>query len=189
FRRVSQSFVDVPITADGIDTVAFLLALESLLKFFELFAPAAAGLASGDIIEDIRRIRTHYLSAPTECRTLELLVKHEQPQRRKLATQSLMWCFRGLKFTALACRFNLDNPTEELSESFARSWDAEYSSYFSWVVRPLFKLLVKACPPRAQFYEKLGSPKQKVERDLSAYLTSIDSQVGMLERFYKEGKQ
>lgn len=41
---------------------------------------------------------------------------------------------------ALACRLNLDSPTEELSESFARSWDAEYSSYFSWVVRPLFKV-------------------------------------------------
>jgi hypothetical protein len=29
---------------------------------------------------------------------------------------------------------------EELSESFSRAWDREYSSYFSWVVRPLFKV-------------------------------------------------
>jgi hypothetical protein len=51
------------------------------------------------------------------------------------------------------------------------------------------QLLVKACPPRAQFYDKLGSPQSKVERDLAAYLTAIESQVGMLEQFYKEGKQ
>lgn len=49
-----QSFVHVPVTEDGIDTPAFLLALESLLRFFELFAPAAAKLASADIEEDIR---------------------------------------------------------------------------------------------------------------------------------------
>lgn len=89
----------------------------------------------------------------------------------------------------MAIRYNLDNPAEELSESFARSWDVEYSSYFSWVVRPLFKLLVRACPPRDQFYEKLGSPRSKVEKDLSEYLTAIEGQVAVLERFYAQGKQ
>jgi hypothetical protein len=33
-RRVSQSFVEVPVTEDGIRTEAFLVAMESLLKFF-----------------------------------------------------------------------------------------------------------------------------------------------------------
>lgn len=118
-------------TRDGIKTLGWLRATESLLHFFgessggrwtrteltfvcraETFAPAAASLAGADIREDIRvrrdifsyllcsdilqrqRIRAHYLSAPVECRTLELLVAHELPQRRKLATEALIWCVR-----------------------------------------------------------------------------------------------
>lgn len=47
---------------------------------------------------------------------------------------------RGLKFVSLALRFSLDSPTEELSTSFTRAWDQDYSQYFSWMIRPLFKV-------------------------------------------------
>lgn len=53
----------------------------------------------------------------------------------------------GLKFVSLALRFSLDNPADELAVSFTRAWEEEYSKYFSWVVRPLFK--VSVCDTRA----------------------------------------
>ena len=46
---------------------------------------------------------------------------------------------------------------------------------------------MKACPHRAQFYPKLGSPPEKVETELSAWLGSLDTIVKRVQEFYKKG--
>lgn len=107
----------------------------------------------------LQRIRVRYDVDPGKSRTLEDLVRNEKPERRKLGTESLLWLFRfvilsyfpshystdshnhrGLKFVHDSLERNLENPQEELMESFTIVWEAEYSRYFSWIVRPLFKV-------------------------------------------------
>lgn len=79
---------------------------------FEQFASSAFALVSGEILEDIRvrpfraasqavtnedaskRVRVRYAAFPEESRTLELLVKNESRERRRLATEALLWLFR-----------------------------------------------------------------------------------------------
>lgn len=65
----------------------------------------------------------------------------------------------------------------------------EYSKYFSWIVKPFFGLLIRACPRRAEFYVRLGSPRELVLADLLAWLSALEEQVERLEGFYQQGKQ
>lgn len=189
FETMVPSFVDVPVSDEGIDTERFLKAVEALLLLFEQFASTAFALVQGDIVENIRRIRVRALAFPLESKTLERIVVHESHDRRRLATEALMWLIRGLKFTAMSIRGNLDSTNEEeLSESFNTAWVAEYSKYFNFLVRPLFKLLVRAAPGRQVFYEALGSPRERVVVDLDRWLSALEGQVGRLEKFYAEGK-
>ncbi|KAM0753883.1 glycolipid transfer protein, partial [Meredithblackwellia eburnea MCA 4105] len=136
-----------------------------------------------------QRIRVRAAAHPFESHTLQALVQGESRERRKLATEALLWIFRGLKFTAMALRRNLDMEDEELSDSFTFAWQAEYSKYFNFLIRPLFKLMVKASPSRATFYDKLGEPRSKVILDLERWLSALELQTKILEVFYAKEKQ
>ncbi|KAK4704263.1 hypothetical protein P7C70_g1947, partial [Phenoliferia sp. Uapishka_3] len=182
FETMQPSFIDVKVSEHGIDTEDFLRAVESLLKMFEQFASTAFAL--------VQRIRVRAQAFPAASSTLEQIVLGESRERRKLATGSLLWLNRGLKFTAMAIRRNIDSEREEeLSESFTVAWTAEYSKYFNFLIRPFFKILVKACPSRAVFYQKLGAPEDKVKKDLDTWLSSLEGHVARLENFYIAGKQ
>ena len=49
-----------------------------------------------------------------------------------------MWLMRGLKFTALGLRFNLQNPNEELSASFTKGYEQSLKKYHTILIRPVF---------------------------------------------------
>ena len=49
-----------------------------------------------------------------------------------------MWLLRGLKFTALGLRTNLDNPKEELSVSFTKGYEGSLKKWHGMMVRPVF---------------------------------------------------
>lgn len=46
---------------------------------------------------------------------------------------------------------------------------------------------MKACPYRAVFYEKLGSPQDKVESELALWLTALTTLIARTEAFYEKG--
>lgn len=46
---------------------------------------------------------------------------------------------------------------------------------------------MKACPYRADFYAKLGSPPEKVHTELGAWTGALDSIVKRMEAFYEKG--
>jgi hypothetical protein len=56
----------------------------------------------------------------------------------KKATTGLLWLLRGLKFTALGLRENLNNPTEELSVSFTKGYEGSLKKYHGFAVKPIF---------------------------------------------------
>lgn len=47
---------------------------------------------------------------------------------------------------------------------------------------------MKACPYRADFYAKLGSPPEKVAQDLGKWLGALDVIVKRLQDFNEKGK-
>jgi hypothetical protein len=46
---------------------------------------------------------------------------------------------------------------------------------------------MKACPYRAVFYPKLGTPEEEVKADLEAWLTALEKIVAQMEAVYKSG--
>ena len=47
---------------------------------------------------------------------------------------------------------------------------------------------MKACPYRNVFYEKLGSPPEKVNEELDKWLAALHNIVTRMQTFYKDGK-
>lgn len=46
---------------------------------------------------------------------------------------------------------------------------------------------MKACPYRAEFYEKLGSPPETVDAELNKWLLSLDAILTRMNAFYEKG--
>ncbi|KAK4700463.1 hypothetical protein P7C70_g5785, partial [Phenoliferia sp. Uapishka_3] len=226
FETVSKSYVDVPVTDAGVDTVAFLEATESLIKMFgeslqppaprlatphfhathspprspparpkltqpssltDLLGSAAFTIVQNDMTGNVAKIRARFLATPDKSATLEQLVENEKGEKKRTATEGLLWLLRGLKFTQIALSRSLADKSEELTVSFTKAYEATLKKFHSFVVKPLFGLAMKSCPYRVAFYEKLGSPLSKVETDLAAWLAALDAIIVKEEKYYETG--
>lgn len=49
-----------------------------------------------------------------------------------------MWLLRGLKFTSLGLKINLENKDEELSASFTKAYEQSLKKYHGMMIRPVF---------------------------------------------------
>lgn len=58
------------------------------------------------------------------------------------------------------------------------------------MIKPIFSAAMSATPYRKDFYAKLGSDQQKVEKELEAWLQGLEKCVGVLNGFLarKEAK-
>ncbi|KDE03922.1 hypothetical protein MVLG_05614 [Microbotryum lychnidis-dioicae p1A1 Lamole] len=185
-ETVKRSFVDVP-TQPGVDTVAFLEATEGLIKMFDLLGNSAFVVVQNDMNGNVKKIRTRYEAFPEQSKTLEDLVKHESTEKKRMATEGLLWLLRGLKFTQIALSRSQANKTEELNASFDAAYTNTLKPYHSFVVKPIFVLAMKACPYRKDFYAKLGPPGSDVDGQLLAWLNALEKSITQLEAFYAAG--
>jgi len=176
----------VPITDAGVDTVAFLEASEGLVRIFDLLGSKAFSIVQSDLTGNIAKVRARYQAAPTVSATLEALVQGEKGEKKRVATEGLMWLLRGQQFACIALQ-RAQAEKEELSESFTKAYEQTLKNYHSFVVRPLFSLAMKACPYRADFYKKLGEPEDKAEKELGLWLGALDTIVTRLQTFYQKG--
>lgn len=121
----------------------------------------------------------------------------EVSDKKKVATQGLLWLTRGLSFTAKALRRNLTEgkktPPEELSASFNESYKQTLSKFHNFVVRGVFSVAMKACPYREDFYKKLANGNvgpeiaAKVLKQLEEWLEALEKIVEIIEKFYESG--
>ncbi|ODV88815.1 hypothetical protein CANCADRAFT_128776 [Tortispora caseinolytica NRRL Y-17796] len=188
FDNMKKSFADVTIS-DGneIDTAEFLEASESLIKLFDLLDSPAFSVVQKDMKGNVDKIRERLLAKPIDASTLQKLVLDEKANKTTKATQGLLWLTRGLKFTATAIRKNVNNESEELTKSFSDAYSETLSKYHSMMVRPIFKLAMKAVPYRKDFYAKLGSDAAKVKEQLLVWLSALEKVVQIIEEFYESG--
>lgn len=136
---------------------------------------------------------------PATGKTLQDIVLAESKEKKKTATQGLLWLTRGLSFTAKALRNNLTNvppkaaKPEELSVSFNSAYKDTLSKYHNFVVRGLFSVAMKACPYREDFYKKLANGSvapeivAKVLKQLEEWLEALEKIVAIIESFFKSG--
>lgn len=104
--------------------------------------------------------------------------------KKRPATEGLMWLLRGLDFTAQALRRSLGDKSEELSVSFTRAYEGSLKQYHNFVVKGAFSLAMKACPYRTDFYAKLGSPPEKVDEELEKWLSALERIVKRMQDLY-----
>lgn len=188
FESIKRDFKDVTVSADQqINTNEFLEAAESLVTLFDLLGSTAFSVVQNDMTGNITKIRNQYLKNPVAYETLQAIVLAEKDEKKKDATQGLLWLTRGLAFTALALRNSVSNPTEELNASFTKSYGETLTKYHNFVVRGVFKVAMKACPYRKDFYAKLGDDQAVVQSELEAWLAALEKIVSIIEAFFASG--
>ncbi|KAG0315690.1 hypothetical protein BGZ99_007316 [Dissophora globulifera] len=187
FQNTSINYDKVTVTADGINTEEFLAASESLVKIFDLFG-SVFGVVQKDMTGNIEKIRARYNEKPAISSTLQNLVKGEMAEKKKVATDGLLWLTRGLDFTLQSLERSENHPEEELSVSFTKGYEATLSKHHTFLIRPVFSMAMKACPYRNDFYAKLGQDQGLVKQDLSAYLNGLRTIVADIQQFYKDNK-
>jgi hypothetical protein len=189
------SFADVPITDAGVDTLAFLKASEGLVGIFDLLGSTAFSVVQSDMRGNIAKVRTRYDKEPTLSDTLEKLVENEKGEKKRTATEGLMWLLRGHSFTCKGLQNLQANPTEEVAAGFGKAYEVTLKPFHNFVVKGVFSVAMKACPYRADFFNKLkadpaGGPPASDEHtneSLNKSITALDSIVSRLQAFYKAG--
>ncbi|ODV78880.1 glycolipid transfer protein [Suhomyces tanzawaensis NRRL Y-17324] len=187
FDEMKKSFADVPISDSKIDTAAFLEASESLVKLFDLLGSSAFAVVQKDMTGNINKIRTKLLADPSGAGTLQDLILSEAGGKTKTATQGLLWLSRGLQFTAQAMRETVNRPADELTKTFTDAYGKTLSQFHGMLVKPIFKLAMKACPYRKDFFEKLGADQAKVAEQLEAWLKALENVVKTIMDFFTSG--
>lgn len=174
---------------DGkVSTSEFLEASEGLVKLFDLLGSSAFSLVQSDLKGNIEKVRAKLLSSPDKASTLQDLILSEAGGKDKKATQGLLWLSRGLQFTAQAMRETVDRPNDELTKTFTDAYSKTLIKYHSIVVKPIFKLAMKSCPYRKDFFEKLGSDQQKVYEQLKEWLEPLEQIISIVMDFFASGK-
>lgn len=187
FDEMNKSFVDVPVTDGKIDTANFLLASESLVKLFDLLGSTAFAVVVNDMTGNIGKVRTKLLADPANASTLQDLILSEANTKNKTATQGLLWLCRGLEFTARAMRETVNQPASELKATFTEAYGKTLSQYHNFMIKPIFKLAMNACPYRKAFFEKLGADQEKVTKQLNEWLSALESIVKIIMDFFTSG--
>ncbi|GAA5881299.1 hypothetical protein JCM3774_000961 [Rhodotorula dairenensis] len=187
FETVDKSFVDVQVQDSGVDTLQFLAATEGLIKMFDLLGNPSFAVVQNDMKGNVTKIRNRYEAAPAQSATLEQLIENEKGEKKRTATEGLLWLLRGLKFTQVALARSQADKAEELSVSFSKAYEETLKKYHSFVVKPIFALAMKACPYRKDFYAKLGPPTAPVDEELSKWNSALGSIIARLEAFYEQG--
>lgn len=187
FDEAKKSFVDVDVKDGKIDTTGFLEASESLVKLFDLLGSSAFTVVQKDMTGNISKIRAKLLADPAGASTLQDLILSEAGSKTKTATQGLLWLSRGLQFTAQAMRETVDDASKELTVTFTDAYTKTLSKYHGMLIKPVFKLAMKACPYRKDFFAKLGADQAKVNAQLEAWLEALERIVKNIMDFFASG--
>ncbi|KAG6900718.1 hypothetical protein C0993_003744 [Termitomyces sp. T159_Od127] len=195
YLETVKSFADVPITDAGVDTLAFLEAADGLVGLFDLLGSAAFSVVQNDLKGNIAKVRARYHAVPSLSVTLEELVENEKTEKKRTATEGLLWLLRGLSFTCKALQNSQANKTEELAAAFTKSYEGTLKKFHNFVVKGIFAVAMKACPYRSDFYNKLaadpsgGQPasQEKLDQELDRWLAALDVIVTRVEAFYEKG--
>ncbi|KAJ8657477.1 hypothetical protein O0I10_006779 [Lichtheimia ornata] len=185
FDTLKLSYTNVD-TSNGINTEQFLEATEGVVKLFDLLGSSAFSVVQNDMNGNIKKIREKLQSDAATNNTLQNLMAAEAPQKKRVATEGLLWLSRGLDFTAQALRRSIENPEEELNTSFTKAYEATLRKHHNMMVRPVFALAMKACPYRKDFYQKIGVLTDAALEVMKAWLQALETILATINAVFKE---
>ena len=87
-----------------------------------------------------QKVKARYEAVPEQCKTLEALVENEKTEKKRVATEGLMWLLRGLSFTCKALLFAQANKSQELAEGFSKSYEQTLKQFHNFVVKGIFSV-------------------------------------------------
>jgi hypothetical protein len=87
---------------------------------------------------DSQKVRTRYEATPELSDTLQKLVTNEQGEKKRTATEGLMWLVRGLSFTCKGLMKAQADKKQELSAAFGESYGETLKQYHNFVVKGVF---------------------------------------------------
>lgn len=85
-------------------------------------------------------MRTRYNADPEKSATLELLVENEKGEKKRTATEGLLWLLRGLDFTCKALQNVQGNKTLELKDAFTEAYGVTLKQYHNFIVKGVFSV-------------------------------------------------
>ncbi|THH16399.1 hypothetical protein EW146_g4236 [Bondarzewia mesenterica] len=187
-----QSFAEVPIHDDGVDTAAFLEASDGLVDIFgnvtplfiqhcsqfvtafatDLLGSGVFGFVQTDLRNNITGVRKRFESRTNESPTLEKLVIIEADEGQKHGTACLVRLIRGLAFTCRALQNAQNDTSAELHICFRRSYDTVLRHHHSFVIRSVVQLAIRAVPRRDDFYSRIaqGGSVDKLQAEMARWL-------------------
>lgn len=65
-------------------------------------------------------------------------MENEKGEKKRVATEGLLWLLRGLSFTCKALQNSQSNPGEELSAAFTKSYENTLKKFHNFVVKGIF---------------------------------------------------
>ena len=83
-------------------------------------------------------MRTRYNANPAKSTTLEQLVENEKGEKKRTATEGLMWLLRGLQFTGKALENAQANKQVELSTAFTSAYESTLKQFHNFVIKGVF---------------------------------------------------
>ena len=83
-------------------------------------------------------MRARYDATPALSGTLEKLVENEKGEKKRTATEGLMWLLRGLQFTCKALQIAQANKSTELAAAFSQAYEATLKKFHNFVVKGIF---------------------------------------------------
>ena len=88
----------------------------------------------------MQKVRARYDAAPDLSSTLELLVVNEKGEKKRTATEGLMWLLRGLSFTCKSLQNAQGDKTQELAPAFTKGYENSLKQYHNFVVKGVFSV-------------------------------------------------
>jgi Glycolipid transfer protein (GLTP) len=79
--------------------------------------------------------------------TLEKLVENEKGEKKRKATEGLLWLLRGQQFTCKGLQNAQANTSEELAVAFGKSYDVTLKAHHNFVVKGVFSVGPFPPPP------------------------------------------
>jgi len=189
YFETAKSFADVPITEDGIDTLAFLDASADFIHMFDLVGNGVFIFVQHDLRTNLGGVRNQYEAASADSSTLEKLVVHEAKTDHRHGTACLTRLIRGLLFTCEALQNLQSDHSAELHVCLKRSYDTNLKHHHTFIIRSAVSVAIRAVPHRRDFYKRLtqdGSPEQ-LDIALTKWLDGLHTIVMRMKAFLAEG--
>ncbi|KAH9951095.1 glycolipid transfer protein, partial [Amylocystis lapponica] len=185
----SKSFADVPITEDGVDTAAFIVAATDFVNMFDLLGSGVFGFVQADLKSNLGGVRKYYEATTNESTTLEKLAVHEASLHQRTGTACLVRLIRGLLFTCHALQNMQQDTSAELHVCFKRSYDDNLRHHHTFIIRSAVTVAIRAVPHRTDFYNRLtqGGSHEKFDTELTKWLAGLDIIVMRMKDFLEQG--